>query len=96
YVHECAEQHEDLRVYGNAKHKAGVFAFTLDNVHAHDLGTILDRQGVAIRVGHHCAMPVMQHFNVAATARASFAVYNTHDEIDRMFDALNVARELFG
>ncbi len=96
YVHECAEQHEDLRVYGNAKHKAGVFAFTLDNVHAHDLGTILDRQGVAIRVGHHCAMPVMQHFNVAATARASFAVYNTHDEIDRMFDALNVVRELFG
>ena len=96
YVHECATQQEDLRVYGNAKHKAGVFAFTLDNVHAHDLGTILDRQGVAIRVGHHCAMPVMQHFNVAATARASFAVYNTHDEIDRMFDALNVARELFG
>ena len=95
YVHECAAQHEDLRVYGNAKHKAGVFAFTLDNVHAHDLGTILDRQGVAIRVGHHCAMPVMQHFNVAATARASFAVYNTHDEIDRMFDALNAARELF-
>lgn len=96
YVHECAKQHDDIRVYGNAKHKAGVFAFTLDNVHAHDLGTILDRRGVAIRVGHHCAMPVMRHFNVAATARASFAVYNTHDEIDRMFDALNVARELFG
>ena len=73
-----------------------MFAFTLDNVHAHDLGTILDRRGVAIRVGHHCAMPVMRHFNVAATARASFAVYNTHDEINRMFDALNVVRELFG
>lgn len=96
YVHECAEQHEDIRIYGNAKHKAGVFAFTLDKVHAHDLGTVLDRHGVAIRVGHHCAMPVMRHFNVAATARASFAVYNTHDEIDRMFEAINFAREIFG
>ncbi len=96
YIHERANQMDDVRMYGTAKLKAGVFAFTLNGIHAHDIGTILDRQGVAIRVGHHCAMPVMRHFNIAATARASFAVYNTHAEIDRMFDALDDARELFG
>ncbi len=96
YTHERARQVENLRVYGDAEHKAGVFAFTLDDVHAHDVGTILDRKGVAIRVGHHCAMPVMKYYNVAATARASFAVYNTHAEIDRLFDALDDVRELFG
>ncbi len=91
-----ADQMNDLIVYGQAKHKTGVFAFALDHVHAHDLGTILDRRGVAIRVGHHCAMPVMRHFNVAATARATFAVYNTPDEIDRMFASLNDVRNIFG
>ena len=96
HADQLARQTGDLRIFGNAKEKAGVFSFAMDSVHAHDIGTILDRQGVAIRVGHHCAMPVMQHFKVAATARASFAVYNTHDEIDRMFEALDGVRELFG
>lgn len=96
HVHDLAEQIGDIRIFGLANEKAGVFSFAMDGVHAHDIGTILDRQGIAIRVGHHCAMPVMQHFNVAATARASFAVYNTHDEIDRMFEALDAVRELFG
>ncbi len=96
YVHDRAQTMNDIRIFGNSKQKAGVFAFTLDNVHAHDIGTILDRKGVAIRVGHHCAMPVMQHFNVAATARASFAVYNTQAEIDSMFDAIFEVKELFG
>lgn len=96
YAHQLAEQIDDLRIFGTAKEKAGVFSFVLNSVHAHDVGTILDRQGIAIRVGHHCAMPVMQHFKIAATARASFAVYNTYDEIDRMFEALNEVRELFG
>ncbi len=86
----------DIRVFGNAEHKSGVFAFEVDGIHAHDLATILDRQGIAVRAGHHCAMPVMLHFDVAATTRASFAVYNTFEEVDRLFDALQNARELFG
>ena len=96
YAHECARSMTDIRIFGHSQHKAGVLAFTLDGVHAHDVGTILDRQGVAIRVGHHCAMPVMRHFNVAATARASFAVYNTHAEIDRLFESIDGVREIFG
>ena len=96
YTHQKAQASSDLRVFGTAPQKAGVFAFGLDGVHAHDVGTILDRKGIAIRVGHHCAMPVMRHFNVSATARASFAVYNTVDEVDSLFDALDDVRELFG
>jgi len=70
-------------------------SFTIKGVHPHDLGTILDREGVAIRAGHHCAMPVMQHFHVPATARASFAAYNTRGEVDALFAALTKAQELF-
>ena len=72
-----------------------MLSFTLDGVHPHDLGTILDREGVAIRAGHHCAMPVMQHFGVPATARASFAAYNSTDEIDALFAALKKAKDMF-
>ncbi|MDX8411288.1 MAG: cysteine desulfurase, partial [Mariprofundaceae bacterium] len=86
---------EGLNIIGQARCKASILSFTLDGVHPHDLGTILDRQGIAIRAGHHCAMPVMAHFGVPATARASFALYNTFDEIDRLFDGLQQARELF-
>ena len=77
-------------------HKAAVVSFTLDGVHPHDLGTILDSEGVAIRTGHHCAMPVMEFFGVPATARASFAFYNTRAEIDRLVAALPRAREMLG
>lgn len=85
----------DFEVYGTADDKAGVFAFGMEKVHAHDIGTIVDREGVAIRVGHHCAMPVMQYFGISASARISFAAYNTIDEVDRAFDALGKVRELF-
>jgi cysteine desulfurase/selenocysteine lyase len=85
-----------LRFVGTAEHKAAVVSFTLENVHPHDLGTILDHEGVAIRTGHHCAMPVMEFYGVPATARASFAFYNTRDEIDRLVAALQVAREMLG
>jgi cysteine desulfurase/selenocysteine lyase len=85
-----------LTVVGTAPQKAAVVSFTLGRVHPHDLGTILDSEGVAIRTGHHCAMPVMDFFGVPATARASFAFYNTHAEIDRLVDALHVAREMLG
>lgn len=95
HTHRRATEAGDFEVYGTADDKAGVFAFGMENVHAHDIGTIVDREGVAIRVGHHCAMPVMQYFGISASARISFAAYNTIDEVDRAFDALGKVRELF-
>jgi cysteine desulfurase/selenocysteine lyase len=85
-----------LTLVGTAPQKAAVVSFTVDGVHPHDLGTILDHEGVAIRTGHHCAMPVMEFFGLPATARASFAFYNTRHEVDRLVDALHVAREMLG
>jgi cysteine desulfurase/selenocysteine lyase len=85
-----------LTLVGTAPEKAAVVSFTVDGVHPHDLGTILDHEGVAIRTGHHCAMPVMEFFGLPATARASFAFYNTRAEVDRLVDALQVAREMLG
>lgn len=85
----------DLRIIGTAEHKASLVSFVLGDIHAHDLGTILDHDGVAIRTGHHCAMPVMDFFGVPATARASMAFYNTTDDIDRLVESLLRAREVF-
>lgn len=85
-----------LSIVGTAPEKAAVASFTIEGIHPHDLGTILDHEGVAIRTGHHCAMPVMEFFGLPATARASFAFYNTREEVDRLIDALQVAREMLG
>jgi len=85
-----------LTLVGTAPQKAAVVSFTVDGVHPHDLGTILDHEGVAIRTGHHCAMPVMEFYGLPATARASFAFYNTRPEVDRLVEALHVAREMLG
>jgi cysteine desulfurase/selenocysteine lyase len=85
-----------LRIIGTARQKASVLAFVLEGIHPHDIGTILDREGVAIRAGHHCAMPVMQRFCVPATARASFAFYNTRQEIDQLAAAIVKVQEVFG
>ena len=87
---------DGLRIIGTAKEKAGVLSFVLDHVHAHDVGTILDQEGVAVRAGHHCAMPVMQRFGVPATTRASFAFYNTIEEIDVLVRAIHRVRKVFG
>jgi cysteine desulfurase/selenocysteine lyase len=84
-----------LRIIGTAKEKAGILSFTLEGVHPHDIGTILDHQGVAIRAGHHCAMPVMQRYGISGTARASFALYNTRGNVDAMVAGLNKVREMF-
>lgn len=84
-----------LRIVGTAKEKASLVSFTVDGVHPHDLGTILDEDGVAVRTGHHCAMPVMDFFKLPATARASFAFYNTFEEIDRLAAGVERARKLF-
>ena len=84
-----------LRLIGTAQQKTSILSFVIDSIHPHDIGTILDHEGIAIRTGHHCAMPVMTHFNVPATARASFAFYNTFEEVDRLIQALGKAREVF-
>jgi cysteine desulfurase/selenocysteine lyase len=85
-----------VRIIGTAKNKAGILSFVMEGVHPHDIGTILDTEGVAIRAGHHCAQPLMERFGVAATARASLAMYNTKDEIDALVAALYKVREVFG
>jgi cysteine desulfurase/selenocysteine lyase len=95
YATGQAEAFEGLRIIGTAPGKTSILSFTLKGVHPHDIGTILDSAGVAIRTGHHCAMPVMDHFSVMATARASFAFYNTLEEVDALFVALRRVEELF-
>ncbi len=85
-----------LRIVGNAREKASVVSFTLDGIHPHDIGTILDLEGVAIRTGHHCAQPVMQRFGIPATARASFAFYNTKDEVDVLVKGIEKVVEALG
>jgi cysteine desulfurase/selenocysteine lyase len=84
-----------VRIIGTAKEKASVLSFMIEDVHPHDVGTIFDQQGVAIRAGHHCAQPVMQFYGIAATARASFAFYNTEQEIDALVSAIKTTQELF-
>ena len=95
YATTKAQSFAGLRQIGTAKEKACVLSFVLDGVHPHDLGTILDREAVAIRAGHHCAMPVMQFYKVPATARASFSIYNTEAEVDALFAALTKAKDMF-
>ena len=94
YATEKALAFDGLNIIGQAEHKSGVLSFTIDGVHPHDIGTIVDFEGVAIRTGHHCAMPVMNFFNVPATARASFAFYNTFSEVDALFVALEKTKDM--
>jgi cysteine desulfurase/selenocysteine lyase len=86
---------EEVRIFGTAEHKVGALSFTFGDVHPHDLGTIIDHYGIAIRTGHHCTMPLMQFFGVPATARASFGMYNTIAEVDVFIDALLKVRGMF-
>ena len=95
YLSASLDAIEGIRLVGTAANKAGVQSFLLDDIHPHDLGTILDHEGVAIRTGHHCAMPVMEHFGVPGTARASLGLYNTREDVDRLVNALETARKLF-
>jgi cysteine desulfurase/selenocysteine lyase len=96
YATERLRSVPGLRIVGNAKEKAAVISFVLEDAHPHDIGTVLDGEGVAIRAGHHCAQPLMQRLGVPATARASLAFYNTRDDVDRLVDALHKTVELFG
>ncbi len=95
YATERLDATTGVRIIGRAKEKAGVLSFVVDGVHPHDVGTILDREGVAIRAGHHCAMPIMQRYGVPATARASFAFYNTKAEVDALARAIQRVKEVF-
>ena len=84
-----------VTIIGTARHKEAVLGFTIDGAHPHDIGTILDREGIAVRAGHHCAQPVMQHFGLPATVRASFGLYNTMEEVDRLVEGIHRVREVF-
>jgi cysteine desulfurase / selenocysteine lyase len=84
-----------LRIIGTAREKAGILSFVMEGVHPHDIGTILDQHGVAIRAGHHCAMPLMQRYGISGTARASFALYNTRSNVDALVSGLHKVREMF-
>ncbi|MBN2732517.1 MAG: aminotransferase class V-fold PLP-dependent enzyme, partial [Balneolaceae bacterium] len=95
YATEQLSAIDGLRIIGTAKVKASVVSFVFDDIHAHDVGTILDQQGIAIRTGHHCAQPAMRRFNVPATARASLSFYNTKEEIDRLVDGIRKVKEFF-
>ena len=95
YASERISSIEGVRIIGTAKHKASVLSFVINDIHPHDIGTILDQEGIAIRAGHHCAQPVMQRFNVPATARASFAFYNTKEEIDVLARTIERVIEIF-
>jgi cysteine desulfurase / selenocysteine lyase len=94
YAVEAVSAVPGIRLVGTAKERAGVLSFVLDDIHPHDIGTILDQEGIAIRAGHHCAQPVMERFGVPATARASFALYNTIEEIDALVKGLRKVREV--
>ncbi|MGZ5075859.1 MAG: aminotransferase class V-fold PLP-dependent enzyme, partial [Methylobacter sp.] len=96
YATEKAKQIKGLRIIGEAEQKGAILAFVLDKIHPHDIGTMLDSLGIAIRAGHHCAMPVMDFFTVPATARASFAMYNTKEEIDVLMKGIQSLIEVFG
>ena len=95
YATERLDDTPEVKIIGTAAEKASVLSFTIEGVHPHDIGTILDQQGIAIRAGHHCAQPVMNFFDVPATARASFAFYNTREEVDKLADAVQKVIEVF-
>ena len=96
YATEALDAITGLRIFGTAQEKAGVISFRLEGAHPHDIGTILDQEGIAIRTGHHCAQPVMERFGVPAMARASLAFYNTTEEIDALVAGIHKVKEVFG
>jgi cysteine desulfurase/selenocysteine lyase len=96
YAHSKLLEVEGLSIFGTARNKASVISFLFDDIHPHDIGTILDQEGVAVRTGHHCAQPVMDFFAVPATARASFGLYNSEKDVDRLVEGLKKIKEVFG
>jgi cysteine desulfurase/selenocysteine lyase len=95
YGTDCLSRIEGLKLIGTAKEKGAILSFTMGDIHPHDIGTILDAEGIAIRTGHHCAQPVMERFGIPATARASLAFYNTREEIDALVKGIDRVLEVF-
>ena len=95
YATKRISEISDVRIIGNAKNKASVLSFVIDNVHPHDVGTIMDSKGVAIRAGNHCNQPVMDFYSIPATARDSFAIYNTKEDVDKLIAAITKTIEVF-
>lgn len=96
YATEQLQQIKGLSIIGTAKEKASVISFILEDAHPHDVGQLLDYEGVAVRTGHHCTQPIMTRFGIPATTRASFAFYNTKEEVDRLVAAVKKVQEMFG
>jgi len=96
YAHERLQEIDDLRLIGTAAEKASVVSFLIGAIHPYDAGTILDRLGIAVRTGHHCTMPLMQRFGLPGTVRASFALYNTQEEVDKLVEGLHKVKKLLG
>jgi cysteine desulfurase/selenocysteine lyase len=96
YATEALTSVDGVRLIGNAREKAAVLSFLVGDVHPHDVGTILDQEGVAVRTGHHCAQPVMERYGLAATVRASLALYNTRDDVDVLVAGVEKVRKVFG
>ncbi|MCA0425383.1 MAG: aminotransferase class V-fold PLP-dependent enzyme, partial [Proteobacteria bacterium] len=95
YAHDRLGEINSLRIIGKARHKGAIVSFSFPNAHAHDIATVIDRHGVAVRAGTHCTMPLLARFGETATCRASFALYNTREEVDALVDALRRAQTLF-
>ena len=86
---------EGVRIIGTSDSKASVISFVMDGIHPHDIGTIMDNLGIAIRAGHHCTQPVMDFYDIPATARASFAIYNTKEDVDKLIEGIEKTKEVF-
>ena len=91
YATEQLTQIDGLRIYGDNNHKTAVLSFNIDSIHPYDVGTLLDKMGIAVRTGHHCAQPIMDYYKIPGTIRASFAFYNTHDEVDTFVNGVQRA-----
>ena len=95
YAYDKLEKIDGVNIFGKNKNKAGVISFTMDCAHPHDIATIIDQNGVAVRAGHHCAQPLMERFDLPSTARASLGLYNTREDIDILAESLEKVREIF-
>ncbi len=95
YATEKLKEIEGLKIFGEAVEKSGVISFNVEGVHPYDLGMLLDKMGIAVRTGHHCADPVMQHYEIPGTVRASLGLYNTREEIDALVEVMNKIRKMF-
>ena len=95
YATEKINSIDGVKIVGNAKEKASVISFVMGDIHPHDIGTIMDNLGIAIRAGHHCTQPIMDFYNIPATARASFAIYNTEEDVDKLVEGIQKVKEVF-